>query len=59
MSKSKKEFYASETRGVRGVERTQFHMLLAKEEREKLTRLTHKHKMSAADVVRFLIIEAA
>ena len=58
MSKSKKGFYSSDKRGVRGVERSQFHMLLAKEERDKLTRLTHKHKMSAADVIRHLIIEA-
>jgi len=56
--KTPAEFYTSPDRGKRGVERSPFHIRLTLEERAKLAKLTHKHKLSAADVVRMLIEEA-
>lgn len=56
--KKAKKFFTDGKRGSRGVDRVQFHVLLTKEEREKLVLLSHKKKMNAADVVRDLINKA-
>lgn len=45
-------------RGKAGMERKQFHVLLTKEEHALLATLTHKMKLSAADVFRSLLSKA-
>lgn len=54
----KKAYYSDGTRAERRTDRVQFHVALTKEEREKLVILSHKKKMSAANVVRDLISKA-
>ncbi len=53
------EFFVTGKRGIRNVERKQFHVLLTLAERKKLARLTRSMKLNAADVVRTLISEAS
>lgn len=55
---TKKGFFTTGRRGPRGVKRHQFHILLTPEEHKKLTALSHKKKMNAADVLRSMLMEA-
>ncbi len=54
----KSDFFATGKRGIRDVERTQFHIMLTLEERAKLVRLSRSMQLNAADVVRTLIAKA-
>ena len=47
-----KKYYQPATRADRSVPRKTFHILLSDEEREKLVKLSHKWKLSAADTFR-------
>jgi hypothetical protein len=47
-----KSYYQPSTRADRSVPRKTFHVLLSEEEREKLVKLSHKWKLSAADTFR-------
>ncbi len=58
-AKGASTFFATKTRSARGVKRSPLHVLLTKEERSQLVQLSHKRKLSAADVVRTLIKEAS
>lgn len=51
-------FYKPPGRADRRGKLVQVHLLLTPEERDKLAKLTHKRKQTAADVVRDLLREA-
>lgn len=53
------QFYESNKRADRSETRTPFHIRLTDKERATLAKLTHKYQMSAADVIRMLLNEAA
>ena len=57
-AKSNAAFFVATKRGTRGLERKPLHVLLTLEERNILVGLSNKWKMSAADVVRTLLVKA-